>query len=82
MKPKQQMQQMTTALQAVTIEFHQQIIFTFAMFKLAPQTFKASDSHPYCHFYPTLDIKEMFLLCSSLSNLIIIIFALKSEYNS
>lgn len=38
MKPKQQMQQMTTAQQAVTMEFQQQIIFTFAMFKLGPHT--------------------------------------------
>lgn len=33
MKPKQQM---TTAQQAVAMEFQQQIIFTFALFKLAP----------------------------------------------
>lgn len=36
MKPKQQMQQMTTAQQAGTMEFHSQIIFTFMMFKLTP----------------------------------------------
>jgi len=62
------MQQTTAAQQAVTTEFPQQIIFTFMMFKLThiphPPPFKASDSHPHCHFYLTLDPKEMLLLWS------------------